>query len=190
MLAAAWRLHHVGARAAPALWVTEFSWDTNPPDPKALPIAIQARWTAEALYHMWTDGVSVVMWFLLRDMPPSTPFQSGLYFAGATLAEDRPKPTLTAFRFPFVAYPRRSGTFVWGRAPDSSTHTVVVERDVGSTWRRVATLTSDHVGIFQRLLPLAARTGYLRARVVGTRDRSLPFGLVGVPDRRISPFGG
>jgi hypothetical protein len=186
----AWRLHRIAATRMPPLWVTEFSWDTNPPDPHALPIAIQARWTSEALYHMWSDGIGVVTWFLLRDEPyPATPFQSGLYFAGETVAQDKPKPTLTAFRFPFVAYPGTSGTLVWGRTPDSAAHTVLVERRAGSGWQRVATLKANRFGIFQSTLPLTSRTGYMRARVVGDGQVSLPFGLKAVPDRRISPFG-
>lgn len=189
LLTTAWRLHRIDAARRPPLWVTEFSWDTNPPDPKALPIGLQARWTSEALYHMWADGVPVVTWFLLRDDPRgSSPFQSGLYFRGASVDADRPKPTLTAFRFPFIAYPRAHGVFVWGRTPDSTAQAVVVERKVGRHWRRLATLHANAVGIFQKTLPLSARSGFLRAHLAAG-DNSLAFGLAPVPDRRISPFG-
>ena len=34
-------------------WVTEFSWDSNPPDPNGVPIDLHARWVAEGLYRMW-----------------------------------------------------------------------------------------------------------------------------------------
>jgi hypothetical protein len=152
-------------------------------------MTIQVRWTSEALYRMWVDGVAVITWFLIRDQPPGASFQSGLYFAGPTVADDRPKPTLTAFRFPFVAFAQGSGTYVWGRTPDSTPASVLVERKTGSGWQRVATLQADRYGIFQQTLPLAARTGYLRARLAGQSDHSLPFGLKPVPDLRISPFG-
>jgi hypothetical protein len=188
LLATAWRLHRITARSAPALWVTEISWDTNPPDPRAVPIAIQARWTSEALYRMWLDGVAVITWFLIRDQTDG-PFQSGLYFAGKTVGRDRPKPTLTAFRFPFVAFPKGNGTVVWGRVPGSDARTVVIERKAGLRWQRVAVLHSSRAGIFGRLLPPGARDGYLRARLADGSGRSLPFGLKPVPDRRISPFG-
>jgi hypothetical protein len=134
--------------------------------------------------------VAVITWFELRDLPSGASFQSGLYFAGSTVADDRPKPTLTAFRFPFVAFPRQNGTFVWGRAPDSAAHSVVIEQKAGSGWRRLAVLKSTRNGIFQQTLPLVADAGYLRARLANGPDKSLPFGLKAVPDVRISPFGG
>jgi hypothetical protein len=190
LLATAWRLGRITAKSPPALWVTEISWDTNPPDPKALPLTTQARFTSEALYRMWSDGVAVITWFLLRDQPLSSSFQSGLYFAGRTIAADRPKPTLTAFRFPFVAFPEENGTRVWGRVPESDARSVRIERKVGARWQQIAVLRSDRVGIFTRVLPLRAETGYLRARLADDSDRSLPFGLKAVPDVRISPFGG
>jgi hypothetical protein len=140
---------------------------------------------------MWSDGVAVCTWWLLRDMPmETTPFQSGLYLAGATIAQDTPKPTLTAFRFPFVAFPRAKGTFVWGRVPRSDARSVVIEQQMGPRWRRLARLRSDRNGIFQAVLPLRANDGYLRARLGDGSSRSLPFGLKAVPDERVSPWGG
>lgn len=187
LLRTAWRLRRIASAHRPPLWVTEFSWDTNPPDPKGLPLGLQARWTSEALYRMWADGVAVVTWFLLRDERRPSPFQSGLYFAGATLQSDRPKPTLTAFRFPFVALAHAKGTLVWGRTPTSAPGTVRIERRTGAGWRLVSVLHAGSSGIFQRVLPLSGRTGSLRAHF-GTSS-SLPFGLAPVADRRISPFG-
>src|SRR4029078_7194039 len=98
------------------------------------------------LYRMWLDDVDVITWFLIRDQTDG-PFQSGLYFAGPTLSEDRPKPTLTAFRFPFVAWPKPNGTLVWGRTPASDARAVIIERQDGSRWQRVARLTSSSDGI-------------------------------------------
>jgi hypothetical protein len=90
-----------------AFWVTEFAWDTSPPDPKGVPEKLHARWVAEVLYRMWDQGVSLVTWFLIRDQPftSTTPFQAGLYFRGSNgMTSDTPKLALTAFRFPFVAF--------------------------------------------------------------------------------------
>jgi hypothetical protein len=188
LLASAWKLHRIQARSAPALWVTEISWDTNPPDPNAVPIATQTRWTSEALYRMWTVGVAVITWFQIRD-ETTGPFQSGLYFAGPTVGADRAKPTLRAFRFPFVAFPQSRGTLVWGRVPASNAAAVVIEQKVASRWRQVARLRSNGVGIFEGRLTLPTTTGWLRARLATGTERSLPFGLKPVPDVRVSPFG-
>src|SRR3954451_12035937 len=38
-------------------WVTEFSWDSKPPDPGGLAWGILARWTSEAMYRCWLAGV-------------------------------------------------------------------------------------------------------------------------------------
>ena len=55
LLTAAYKAGHVDTRKAPGFWVTEFAWDTRPPDPNPLaaPIDLQARWTSEALYRSW-----------------------------------------------------------------------------------------------------------------------------------------
>lgn len=156
VLDAAARFHRIVSRAPAQLWVTEFSWDTRPPDPNPLaaPLYLQARWTAEALYRMWRSGVRVATWFRLRDARwPGSKFQSGLYFrSGVRMALDVPKPTLTAFRFPFVAYRQRHGTFVWGRTPAGRPARVIIEQRWSAGWKRLATLRSNRYGIFSAVL--------------------------------------
>jgi Concanavalin A-like lectin/glucanases superfamily len=156
VLAAAVKNHRVLTAAHVALWVTEFSWDTRPadPNPLATPFPLQARWTAEALYRMWKARVGVVTWFLLRDQPwPEKLFQSGLYFrSGIRMALDQPKPTLTAFRFPFVTFRRGNRTFVWGRTPNGRSARVILEQRLPRTWRQVGTIRADRYGIFTALL--------------------------------------
>lgn len=181
------RLRRIVSTQPVRFWVTEFSWDSNPPDPAGVPAALEGRWVAEALYRMWSDGVSLVTWFTLRDQPVHTsPYQSGLYFRGSSLAGDRPKPALTAFRFPFVAFVRSSKVFVWARAPAQKGGTVSVEQHASSGWRRVAVLHANAVGIVSATLTTKGR-GSLRARIGG--DTSLPFSLVPPPDHVYQPFG-
>ena len=115
------------------LWIMEFSWDSKPPDPGGLPMKIETRWTAEALYRAWRAGISDFFWFSLRDSAPdpelpfSETLQSGLYFRGATVEQDQPKQVLYAFRFPFVSFPHRKGLFFWGRTPNSKRGKVVIQ---------------------------------------------------------------
>lgn len=195
LLMAAYRAHHVVSRKKPGFWVTEFSWDTNPPDPAALPVKLQSRWTAEALHVMWKAGITLVTWLDLRDHPyPKSPVQSGLYYRGATLAQDKPKPTLTAFRFPFVAYRQKGGRIlVWGRTPWGKPGKVVVEQRKKSRWKRRAVLATNRYGIFSKKIR-GSRTGNLRARLAGAgkssaASRSLPFSLKRPKDRFVHPFG-
>ena len=172
------------------LWVTEFSWDSNPPDPGGVPMRLMERWVPQALYVMWSAGITHVLWLAIRDEPfASSPYQSGLYFGGANEAQDRPKPFLQGFRFPFVALPENGVVQVWGRTPDSRAANVTIElqSQSGSAWRRVATVKAGASGIFEARLPRASSSSSMRARVDGST--SLPFGLRSVPDHFYNPFG-
>jgi hypothetical protein len=191
LLDAAVRARHVRSTQRVRFWVTEFSWDTSPPDPKAVPARLHARWVAEALFRMWESGVELVAWLQLRDEPyPANSYQSGLYFRGASLAQDRPKPALAAFRFPFVAFRESDQISVWGRTPTSKAATVYIERkSPGGAWRRVAVLKADRSGIFKSELTLQATPrDYVRARQAGGKF-AVPFSLTRPPDRQLRPFG-
>ena len=194
LLRAAETAGHISSRRKVDFWVTEFSYDAKPADPNGLPAGLHARWTSEALYRMWQNGVSLVTWFLLRDEPfPGHMFQSGLYYRGSNgIASDKPKLALRAFRFPFVAFRQKTRAITyWGRTPASTTKAVVVEQRQGSGWRRLATPNVDRYGIFQGRIDGAQvrGSGALRARLVDRSDVSLPFSLTVPKDFRFCPWG-
>jgi hypothetical protein len=191
LLVAAHRAGHFVSRDLPDFWVTEYSYESRPPDPKGVPLALHARWVSESLYRMWQDGVSLVTWFYLRDGPTDQPFQSGLYFRSEKgIAADRPKPALRAFRFPFVAFRERGGAVsFWGRTPFGVKREVFVERAVGGGWRRTASPAVDRYGIFSGRIATAAGSSSLRARLSDGSDVSLPFSLKVPKDRRFCLFG-
>jgi hypothetical protein len=183
------RAGHVVSKRNVRFWVTEFAWDTDPPDPQGVPLGLQTRWTAEALYRMWEAGVSLVTWWRIRDDPLRTSFyQSGLYFRGATIARDRPKRTLYAFRFPFVAFAENGRAFVWGRTPAGRPGKVAIEQRTSGGWSRLGILASDRYGIFSQLYATSA-DGAVRARLLAGGDVSVPFSLQVPPDRFYYPFG-
>jgi hypothetical protein len=178
------------------LWVTEFSWDSKPPDPGGLPMKIETRWVAEALYRAWSAGVSHFFWYSLRDeaYDPSRPFsetlQSGLYFHGPTPAQDQPKEALQAFRYPFVAYPRAKGLHFWGRTPSSRRGKVAIQLWKQGHWHRAGVVRASAPGIFSGTI----RTSYGHdrrgsARAVFHGHSSAPFAMKPVPDFRLPPFG-
>jgi hypothetical protein len=79
-----------------------------------------------------------------RDFPdPMSTFQghAGVYTRGATVADDRPKPALASYAFPFLVVRERSRTRLWGLAPRAGA-TVQVQQSVRGHWRRLATLRS------------------------------------------------
>ncbi len=171
--------HHVVSTHRVEFWVTEFSWDTKPPRRHAAPMKLAARWTAEALFQMWRSGVSLVTWFGIEDKGGKTPYKSGLFFHAKSVANARPKPVRTAFRFPFVAYLGRGSVQVWGRDATSDKRLVLIQRRTGAHghWRTVARIRSNRSGIFRAKLRLAASTqDWLRAQAAHS-GKSLAFSL-------------
>jgi hypothetical protein len=176
---------HIVSHGPLRFWVTEFSWDTNPPDPRAMPLTLQTRWVSEALYRMWTSGVSLVTWFLLEDQPLATsPYQSGLYFQ-----DGMPKPALRAFRFPFVAFREHGAIDVWGRTPAGKRGTAVIEQRSSDTWKRLGVVRTNAFGVFTgRFKPEGG--GPVRARLASpVDDVSQPFSLIEPADVFVRPFG-
>jgi hypothetical protein len=92
------------------LFMTEFGFETNPPDPfSGVPLATQAAFNTIGEYQAWSNPRIVSQaQFLLRDVSPvrSHPktskaywftYQSGLYFLNGY-----PKPAVTAYTMPFL----------------------------------------------------------------------------------------
>ena len=157
---------------------------------------ILSRWTAEAIYRSWSAGLSKFFWFSLEDsqrnpnLPYSDTLESGLFYRGATPEESVPKQVFYAFRFPFVAYPRKSGLFFWGRTPTSEPGKVEIQLLKGGKWRKVAVASANAFGIFQGTIDSSYggnRQGQARAVIGG--DASVPFSMQPVKDFRQPPFG-
>jgi len=188
VLDAAWSAGHIVATSPPELWVTEFAWSSNPPDSNSVPIALLERWIPEAIYDMWSDGVTVRTWFTITDLGNHAE-ETGLYYRGATPPADTAKPTLQAFRFPLVAFPATAGVRVWGRVPGGRTTQVAIEQQTVSGWSQLGTLQADPYGVFQGSFATSSRA-QVRARTLDLGETSLPFSLRLVPDQSYTPFGG
>jgi hypothetical protein len=179
------------------LWITEFSWDSQPPDPGGLPMDILTRWTSEALFTAWSAGVTHFFWYSLRDglHQPGRSFsetlESGLYLRGGPdVEQDQPKEVLYAFRFPFVAFPKRNGLFFWGRTPESTPGKVAIQVWRGDRWRNAIVARADKAGIFAGVAPThygRSKSGFARAVYQG--QNALAFSMKPVPDFRHPPFG-
>lgn len=162
-------------------WATEFSWESSPPDPSALPAARQARWLEEGIYELRSQGVNVISWFLINDQPPVPDYRS-TYQSGLFGLDGAPKPAATAYRFPFVvicptmiAPAMLVSCLAWGKAPATS---VVIERLVRGRWHRVLSPRPGADGVFEARLRLT-QGAILRAisrpsfRSAGTLNLSL-----------------
>jgi hypothetical protein len=117
------------------IWITETGYNTKPPNPGGVPVATDARWVEQTLYLLWKQGVSLVTWYLIRDLPPAPTYgdssQTGMYYLNG-----RAKPAALAFRFPVVAVRGGGRTFVWLRAPGSGV--IKVEDRERGAWRVIA----------------------------------------------------
>src|SRR5579884_1909786 len=144
------------------LWVTEFSYESNPPNPSAVSLATQARWLEEALYLFWKQGVSTAVWYLVSDQPGrnfNVNYYSGVYFNTG-----QRKPSFEAFRFPFVVFPAGRKQDAWGIAPRSGA--LRVQRQRGQRWVTLFTLHAIAGAVFLRKVPAGLR-GNFRATVGG-----------------------
>ena len=191
LLKAGVRLHHVVSTDSVQFWVTEFGWDTNPPRPHAASLSLASRWTAESLYQAWHSGVSLLTWFDLQDHSSPSPYQSGLYYHSSSLENARPKPVLTAFRFPFVAYLHGSTVSVWGRDATSTKVRVTIQLRHGKSgsWHTVGYNTANGSGIFRAAMKLkATKKDWVRAVAAGS-GKSLAFSLTVPKDPHIGPWG-
>jgi hypothetical protein len=157
------RLHTIGGARHHQVWVTEVSWDSSPPNPRGVPIATQARWLEQTFHLLWQEGVSTVLWYLMVDRPEHFAFggdegeAAGVYFL-----DGAPKPSATAFRFPFLADSAgRSSALAWGKAPGQGVLTIELHAPAG--WRALRKLTPGPSGVFQLRVP-AHRGALLRAR--------------------------
>ena len=150
------------------LWVTEFSYDSDPPNPTAVSLTTQARWLEEAFYVFWRQGVDAVFWYLVRDQAGddySTSYFSGVYFYNGSR-----KPSFEAYRFPFVVSGARHSATVWGISP--RTGVVVVQHKNQGRWKALFRLTTRAGHVFQRMISATVRGDF---RAVIDRQASLTW---------------
>lgn len=148
------------------MWVTEFWWESNPPDPRqGYPLQKQARFVAETLYLAWRSGFDAAINFQIKDpvVDRSTYLQrsaTGLYFNNG-----KPKPAARAFRFPLVADAKGGGRVsIWGRAPDSGS--VRIEERKRGGWGLAERATAKASGVFTTSARFGKSTR-IRARAFG-----------------------
>jgi hypothetical protein len=163
VLRAARRSGRALPRRPKPLWITEISWDSNPPDPRGVPINRHAQWLQESFYLLWKQGARVILWLGIADYPP-IPAYDDTYQSGVFFADGRPKPASTAFRFPFAGTCSKRRCSVWGHSPIRGS-TIAVERRNRAGWVQIRRLKAGANGVFRGTVSappgstLRARTG-------------------------------
>ena len=131
------------------VWVTEFGFQTNPPDIFQTPIRKVPKFMGLSEWMMWRNPrVASHSQYLLLDEPDNTSFQTGLRFSGG-----KAKPGVyKAYRLPFFVRLRGARRVdVWGgirAAGGGQAVTVQVRR--GGNWRKLGNATTRKRGYFSK----------------------------------------
>ena len=141
------------------IWLTEYGYQTNPPDPFGVSLRLQAEYLAEAALRVETSPlVDMLVQFMVQDEPQLNGWQSGLITAGGVA-----KPSFNSFRLPIVAAARRGRwTTIWGqvRPGTGAAHYQLQRRDT-DRWRTVGprALTNAR-GSYTRIVRAAKGTRF------------------------------
>lgn len=129
------------------VWLTEYGYQTDPPDPFGVSYAKQARFVGEAAHRAYAaPRVDMLIHYLYRDEPDPDRWQSGF-----VTVDGRAKPALTAAMFPLAELGRRGAvTRVWGQVrPGTGRPRFVVQRSRSGRWITVGrTRTTGSHGFF------------------------------------------
>jgi hypothetical protein len=131
------------------IWLTEYGYQTNPPDAFGVSPNAQAQFVSEAALRAYQlPGVTTLIQFLLRDEPDLARFQSGLFTVRGVA-----KPAYDAFRFPLAQVTRRaSRASLWGQIrPGKGARPYRLQVRTGSSWRWLgSTKRTNAEGFFSR----------------------------------------
>jgi hypothetical protein len=152
------------------IWLTEYGYQTNPPDRSGVSRAAQAQYLAEAsLRAKNARFVDVLIHFMVEDETRLAGWQSGLFTAAGVA-----KPAFNSFMLP-IAQTARKGlrTTVWGQVrPGFGKREYRLQRLAGSRWVNVgAPALTNLRGSYSRVLR-AAKGTHLRVLWLPTRTSS------------------
>jgi hypothetical protein len=190
-------LRHYGVPRRLPLWLTEFGYQTRPPDPLGVSLGEQAAYLNQAEYIAYRDRrVRALSQFLLVDDRPvpgvarSDPRYWGTFQTGLLTLRGAFKPAFKAYRLPlWVPQATRRGRrfHLWGiarPAPNGGPATVAVQFARRSSWRTVRTVTTANPRGFLDFRVTLPGTG--RVRLAWTSPSGLTYTSreVGVRIRR------
>ncbi|MEA2493904.1 MAG: hypothetical protein QOJ29_1815 [Thermoleophilaceae bacterium] len=139
------------------VYLTEFGYQTRPPDPFGVSLAEQARYINLADYIAFINPrIASVAQYTLRDDPAQAGFNTGLRFANG-----RAKPSLAAYALPLYVLKTHSGhgrIFGQVRAAGGTPATVQVQHRKGKTgpFATLAEVQTNVRGYFLQRFPRIA----------------------------------
>ncbi len=159
------RIKVKGAKKLP-LWLDEYAYETNPPDPnKSLPSqSTAATWSqwgwSIAARNRRVQMVTQYGWF---DEEPTDDeasrydrWQSGLF-----TVDDEAKPLSRVFSHPIFGWRTSKSAYVWGQVRTASGATTVqLQRRSGRSYRDYKTVKTNRNGIFKVRVPRSSKARY------------------------------
>jgi hypothetical protein len=151
------------------IWLTEYGYQTNPPDRTILGVSYerQAHFLAEAAMIAYrSPQVDMLIHFLVQDDSVLAAWQSGLYTVAG-----KPKPSSRSFPLPLAQVTRRgTSTALWGQVRPRAGRQLFRLRILrGSSWRWLGPArTTNPRGVFT-LNVSAGRNA--RVQLYSPRDR-------------------
>jgi len=147
---------------AKRIWLTEYAYQSNPPDRSGVSRRVQAQYVAEAaLRARRARFVDLLIHFMVKDERRLAGWQSGLFAASGAI-----KPAFNSFMLPIVQASRSgSRTTVWGQVrPGSGRRVYRLQRFFHGQWVFVGHLRrTDARGSYTRVVRAAPGT---RVRIV------------------------
>ena len=141
------------------IWLTEYSYQTDPADPDGVSRARQAQYIAEsALRVRQAPFVDILIHFIIEDEQRPNGWQSGL-FSTAGIA----KPAANSFMLPIVQAARRGvRTTIWGQVrPGSGRRAYQLQRFAhGRWWAAGRPALTDGRGFYTRVVGAAKGTRF------------------------------
>ena len=117
------------------IWLTEYGYETNPPDPNGVSWGLQSQYLAEAAMRAATAPyVDLLIQFMVQDEARSNGWQSGLLSSIGL-----PKPAFNSFMLPIaVAARTRTRTTIWGQVrPGTGRRPYQLQRRAPTGWTPV-----------------------------------------------------
>lgn len=152
-------------RVGPDLHLTEFGYQTNPPDPAVgISLSLQTRYLQQAAYLAWryrARGLSFYQWDdePVVDRGPGTKRYSG-WQTGLRFNSGKPKPVMATMPAPFVLdEPERR---LWGHVRPDALRTVdVLVRPRGAKeFRELVTVRTGADGVWTRRIAVTPGAAY------------------------------
>jgi hypothetical protein len=158
------------------IWITEFGFQTDPPDPFASPISLVPRYMSESEWLAYHDRrVKSYAQYPLSDDSTSGRglarfhgFQSGINSS----AGNPKKFVYQAFKTPlFVRLVSRSSVEIFGGVRAASGGTVSIQTSLGGAFRPLSTVPLNRMGYFDRTFRLS-RAAKRKFRLVYGSEQS------------------